>query len=176
VIGYGRARIASAGASRLSSSRPRLCLRLIGEPRRSPSPAPHHHGMRGRTGRFRSDREARSTDLHSRLGQWPAAAKPSPGAGLSSSSRSFLLLVLPVQSFALGLGRRSQATLTSADCCPAISAACVRAQSISVVRHFPGYQAALSGEARELSLHTRGIYPIPSSQDFTVPCQLVPEK
>ena len=51
--------------------------------------------------------------------------------------------------------------MTSADCCPAVSAACARAQSIAVARHFPGHKAALPGEEREWLLHKRGMYPIP---------------
>jgi len=35
--------------------------------------------------------------------------------------------------------------MTAADCCAGVSAACARAQSISVARHFPGRDAALPG-------------------------------
>jgi hypothetical protein len=51
--------------------------------------------------------------------------------------------------------------MTSADCYAVVSAAYACAQSISVARHFPGRDAALPGYERELSLHRRGIYPVP---------------
>jgi len=63
-----------------------------------------------------------------------------------------------------------RASMTSADCCPAVRVACAGSQSVSAVpagrqvaRYFPGHDAALPGEAREWSLHRRGMYPIPWS-------------
>jgi len=51
--------------------------------------------------------------------------------------------------------------MTAADCYAGVSAACARAQSIAVARHFPGRDVALPGEDREWSLHKRDMYPIP---------------
>jgi hypothetical protein len=66
-----------------------------------------------------------------------------------------------------------RATLTAADCCPAVSAAYARAPSIAVARHFPGHQAALPGEECEWLVHQRSIYPIPQ---FTGLCCVVPPR
>ena len=63
--------------------------------------------------------------------------------------------------------------MPAADCCPVVSPAYARAQSLSVARHFPGPKAALPGYEREGSLHKRDIDPTPW---FTGLCGVVPAR
>jgi Lecithin retinol acyltransferase len=62
---------------------------------------------------------------------------------LNSASRSSLLLVLPVQSFALRLRVELRATLTFADFRDTLREDYSSPQSISVARHFPGLPQGL---------------------------------
>jgi hypothetical protein len=104
----------------------------------------------------------------SRLGRCRFAAQPSPAAGLSASRRSSLRRVRPVGSFPRGLGSGPRATLTAADCCPAVSAAG------AALRPFPW--PAPSQDPRPLSPAKPGrgygtsatFTPSPGSPDFEV--------